>query len=515
MTIPPPASPILPPPPHRKSPPPGAPRIVALGSLASGVLAAVLLPGSPVGLGLLLVALAITASVALSRPRRISAEVVVSACLGLALAAMSVLRDAEWILGFDALYALGLAALVVVGGSTWSQVARAPLVVLARVHRAVPFLWRGLRPGRVPGAGRLSPALRGAALGGALLLVFGGLFASADRAFAHLASEILVPEWDHLDLLAARVLVFAVVAVAVGAYVAASPRFAALGTPWPMRADLWSAVLQDEERGSRRLGRTEWAIALGLLDMLFAAFVVLQIAVLFGGHDHVLRTAGLTYAEYARQGFFQLLAVGALTLAVVAAAMRWATRGARRDTLLLQVLLGALCALTLVILASALRRLGLYEEAFGFTRARIAAHAIILWLGGLLVLVMVAGVRMRGWWLPRAAVAFTAVALLVFTLVNPDRLVASKNVERYRETGQIDLEYLSRLSADAVPALATTLPSPLRACVLFAPGGAADDLARPEPWHAWNLSRSEARSVLDWVRAAGPVTCPSDLPVRP
>jgi hypothetical protein len=130
-------------------------------------------------------------------------------------------------------------------------------------------------------------------------------------------------------------------------------------------------------------------------------------------------------------------------------------------------------------------------------------------------MVMVAGVRMRGWWLPRAAVAFTAVALLVFTLVNPDRLVASKNTERYRETGQIDLEYLSRLSADAVPALATTLPAPLRACVLFAPGGAADDLARPEPWHAWNLSRSEARSVLDWVRAAGPVTCPSALTVRP
>jgi hypothetical protein len=514
MTVPPPAAPALPPPPHRKPPPPGAPRIVALGSLASGVLAAVLLPGSPVGLGLLLVALAITASVAMARPRRISAEVVVYVCLGLALAAMPLLRAAEWVLGFDALFALGLAAVVVVGGSTWSQVARAPLVVLARVHRAVPFLWQGLRPGRMPRARRLSPALRGAALGGALLLVFGGLFASADRAFAHLASEILVPEWD-LALLPARVFVFGVVAVAVGAYAAASPRFAALGTPWPMRATLWSAVLEDEARGLRRLGRTEWAIALGLLDMLFAAFVVLQVAVLFGGHDHVLRTAGLTYAEYARQGFFQLLAVGALTLAVVAAAVRWGTRGARRDTLLLQVLLGALCALTLVVLASALRRLGLYEEAFGFTRARIAAHAIILWLGGLLVLVMVAGVRMRGWWLPRAAVAFTAVALLVFTLVNPDRLVASKNVERYRETGQIDLEYLSRLSADAVPALATTLPPRLRACVLFAPGGAAYDLARPEPWHAWNLSRSEARSVLDWVRAAAPVTCPSALTVRP
>jgi hypothetical protein len=191
---------------------------------------------------------------------------------------------------------------------------------------------------------------------------------------------------------------------------------------------------------------------------------------------------------------------------VVAAALRWATRGSRRDKILLQVLLGALGALTLVVLASALRRLGLYEEAFGFTRARIAAHAIIWWLGGLLVLVMIAGVRMRGWWLPRAAVAFTAAALLVLTLVDPDRLVASRNVERYRETGRVDLAYLSGLSADAVPALAA-LPARLRSCVLLGPGGLAEDLRRPEPWHAWNLSRSEARSVLDWVRASGPPAC--------
>jgi hypothetical protein len=505
VTLPPPAVPTVPPAPHRRPPPPGAPRVVALAALASALLAAMVLPGSPAGLGLFLVALAITGSVALARPRRITGEVVLYAFLGLALASMPLLRAAEWVLGFGALYALGLASLVVVGGSTWSQVIRAPLVVLARVYRAVPFLWRGLGHGLVPGSRRLSPALRGAALGGALLLVFGGLFASADRAFAHLASQILVPDWD-LGLMPARIFVFAAVAVCVGAYAAAAPRFAALGTPWPMRASLWSTVLDDEERAPRRLSRIEWAIALGLLDALFAAFVVLQIAVLFGGHDHVLRTAGLTYAEYARQGFFQLLAVGALTLGVVAAALRWATRGGRRDKVLLQVLLGTLCALTLVVLASALRRLGLYEEAFGFTRARIAAHAIIWWLGGLLVLVMIAGARMRGWWLPRAAVAFTAAALLVFTLVNPDRLVASRNVERYRETGQVDLAYLSGLSADAVPALAA-LPARLQACVFFAPGGLAEDLRRPEPWHAWNLSRSEARSILSWVRASGPVAC--------
>ena len=56
---------------------------------------------------------------------------------------------------------------------------------------------------------------------------------------------------------------------------------------------------------------------LGVLDALFLAFVAVQATVLFGGHAHVLETEGLTYAEYARQGFWQLLWVSALTLLVL------------------------------------------------------------------------------------------------------------------------------------------------------------------------------------------------------
>ncbi len=72
---------------------------------------------------------------------------------------------------------------------------------------------------------------------------------------------------------------------------------------------------------SERLSPWEWALPLVLLDALFLAFVAVQIFVLFGGHDHVLRTAGLTYAEYAHQGFWQLVAVAVLTLAVVMTAV--------------------------------------------------------------------------------------------------------------------------------------------------------------------------------------------------
>jgi hypothetical protein len=180
----------------------------------------------------------------------------------------------------------------------------------------------------------------------------------------------------------------------------------------------------------------------------------------------VLETTGLTFAEYARQGFFQLVAVGALTFAVIAGSLRWARRESSRDTRVLQLLLGALSVLSLVVLASAFRRLTLYESVFGYTRLRISVHAVILWMAVLFLMLLIAGVKMRAPWLPTVVVAVTAFSLLAFNLADPDLLVARRNVERFHATGRIDLPYLAFLSADAVPALAE-LPPRLRGCALW------------------------------------------------
>lgn len=461
------------------------PRRAAAMAFASAVLGAVALPGQPVGVGIFLVGAMVTTAVALGRPReQVTAEMAGFAVLGLALSAMTVVRSAEWVLFFDLVYALWLASLVVTGGAEWRQLMRAPLAVASRVHQALPFMARSLGlGGRLGGA---APAARGVVLAAVLLLLFGGLFLAADAAFAQLARDWLLPGWD-LGLLPARILVFGSVLVLAGALTAAGNRFMALGRPWLLPEP------DTRTSGNRRgLGRTEWIIALGVLDLLFAAFVIVQVAVLFGGRDHVLDTVGLTYAEYARQGFFQLVAVAVLTLGVVASAIRWARTDHRADRWVLQLLVGALCVLTLVVLVSALRRLQLYESTFGFTRLRISVQATILWLGGLFVLVMLAGAMWRGRWLPRAAVVFTGVSLLVFSLIDPDALIASKNVERFEQTGRIDLSYLTLLSPDAVPAL-SRLPLPLARCALWPHADLVDE---HESALAWNYARQRARRFL-------------------
>jgi hypothetical protein len=205
-------------------------------------------------------------------------------------------------------------------------------------------------------------------------------------------------------------------------------------------------------------------------------FVATQAATMFGGNRHVLATAGLTYAEYARSGFAQLLVTAALVLAVVAAAGRWAGDGGR----LLRALLAALCLLTLVVLASAVRRLDLYEQAYGYTRLRVAADATLLWLGALFCLVLAA--RGAAAWLPRAALTVTAGAVLAFALSDPERRIAERDVARYAHTGHLDRGYLATLGPDAAPALA-------RACLTArvpAPDGPA----------SFNLARARARRAL-------------------
>ena len=173
----------------------------------------------------------------------------------------------------------------------------------------------------------------------------------------------------------------------------------------------------------------------------------------FGGHDYLERTTGLTYAEYVHQGFGQLTVVTALTLLVVWAAARKAPRETPADRAWLRAALGLLCVLTLVVVASALYRMHVYQEAYGFTRLRLLVDVFEGWLGLVVLGVLVAGIGLRGAWLSRAAVLTGAAALLGLAAINPDAWIAEHNLERYETTGKVDESYLFSLSADAVPLL--------------------------------------------------------------
>jgi hypothetical protein len=220
-----------------------------------------------------------------------------------------------------------------------------------------------------------------------------------------------------------------------------------------------------------------------VVNALFALFLVAQATALFGGHAYLQRTTGLTYADYVHEGFGQLTVATILTLTVVAWAARKATPGRRRD-----LALGVLCVMTIVVVVSALHRMDLYEQAYGFTRLRLLVSVFEGWLGVVLLLVLATGVVRARRWLVPVAVRLGAVGLLGLALVNPDLYIAQHNLARTDATTPIDYQYLSQLSADAAPAL-----------VDVRTGDASCDPAGEsagDDWLAWNLSRSRARTLL-------------------
>jgi hypothetical protein len=401
--------------------------------------------------------------------------------LAAALAAVPAVRAAAWVWIPSVIGTAMLASLAAGGGRSGRQVLAGLTLALRRplLGAAAVLAPLGRAAGRADGS-RVRPVARGGLLAAALLAVFVPLFTAADAAFAELVDRAL-PSDVAVDDPVARV--FALLAVAAFGGALAVARAAG---PAPAGAP-----------GRPRLARAEWLLPLASLVALFAAFVAVQLAVLFGGHDHVLRTAGLSYADYAHQGYGQLMVAAMLTLAVIAGACRWARLAGRREERLLRALLVALCALCLVVLASALRRLGLYEQAYGYTRLRLLADVNILWLGAVLVLVVAALASGRAAWLARAIVLVSAAGALAFALANPDGRIASRNVDRYLDGGRIDGYYLTTLSADAAPAL-TRLRYP--GCVA---GRIRAGLRESDGVLGANVARSRARRALGGLAAPG------------
>ncbi|WP_440067271.1 DUF4153 domain-containing protein [Streptosporangium sp. OZ121] len=474
---------------------PDTPRWVLPVSAAVGALAAVAVPYSRAGLGLVLVAAAMGLAAIPAARRRINPWSAGMGAIAYGLVATVMFRDADWLVGILLLAGFLTAALALSGaGRGWLGVIRGAASVVLGLLPVPWFL--GARLKGLASRRRVMPLLLGGGLTVVLLVVFGALFASADAVFAEAVERVFsAQEWA--ESMPLRILLFVVFAIVVASAVLVGLRPVAE----PKAPDLKVTV-----------GRGLWVTPLTALNLLFATFVGMQLTVLFGGTRWVLSATGLTYAEYARSGFFQLVVVSVFVLAIVAVASgTLELKGA--DRWLMAGLLGVLCVLTLVILFSALHRLDLYADAYGLSRLRASVSATVLWLGGIFALVLVAGAarltgRGHARWLPRTVVIMTSASLLAFAVWNPDLRVAETQIA-VRGVERVDLEYLGDLGAEAVPAL-DRLPEPARSCVLR-DVIAANELVGPDPWNGWNLARREARELLERRPVDRGASCPQTL----
>ncbi len=481
----------------------------ALGIAGDGLLRAM-----PWGLNALLCATGlVTAAAWLVRRHRVavSADAPWLAAAALLVASNFVARDSGTLRAFDT---IGLTIVLAVaflsvqgvglrGRQAWHYVHAGFDAAVSAWIGVFPLLCRDVTWSELPRGGRLRQ-VRAAALGGALafplLVIFGGLFSSADAVFHDVVADL-----------------FAIDFGAVLGHLALFGIFAALTAGYLRGALLRAAPSHPPTEGGSTLslGIIPVATALGFVDLLFLVFVVIQLRYLFGGAELIAAATGLTYAEYARRGFFELVTASSLVLPVLAGA-DWLVRNeAREHQRTFRQLAIVLLLLIAIVMASALARMRLYVGAFGLSEDRVYATAFMFYLAG--VFAWFAWTSLRG---QRRRFAFGALVqgfamLGALHLANPDALIVRTNLARPGSERPFDGWYAASLSADAVPLLLEALPrlEGREQCRVAAGlGNRVRELERDD-WRSWNFARARARHLLhDQETRLQKLPCPRTTP---
>jgi hypothetical protein len=215
-----------------------------------------------------------------------------------------------------------------------------------------------------------------------------------------------------------------------------------------------SAPVTDRDR-SGGFGAVEVVTMLALAAVVLGLFVVSQLVALTDAGQRVVESAGLTPAEYARSGFFQLCWATGLLLGFLGLVRALATPEALEQRPV-RWLGAAVPALALGLVVVSLRRMALYDRAFGLTMLRLWVVGAAVWMGSVLVMTVVRNLGQgsgRRWLVAGAGVAALAL-VLVADIADPEAFVARHNIERARQGAELDGNYLASLSPDAVPTIA-------------------------------------------------------------
>ena len=333
--------------------------------------------------------------------------------------------------------------------------------------------------------------LRGVVITVPVVIIFALLLATADPIFARWrnAIEHIITNWEFLPR---TIFFFGMLTIVLGAYGFASREHAVPANP----------VSATPPR--KWLGATERLILLASVATLFWIFLAVQLSYLFGTQPQV-EGSGITFAEYARRGFAELSVVASASFVLILVSERFGQTGRHANALRIATL--AVVVAILFLLGSAFNRVLLYEQAYGFTTARLYAQAYMLIVASALVAL---GWEIRDILDPaRLFRRIAAIATLVFIVLlywNHEAWIANRNIDRVATTGRLDTAYLTRdLSPNAVPTLVRRLPgiaepfqSELKRALIAR--YEKRQHALQNRWFEWNYGRWAAQEALKTIR---------------
>ena len=191
-----------------------------------------------------------------------------------------------------------------------------------------------------------------------------------------------------------------------------------------------------------------------VVALLYLVFSAVQILFLFIGGFEL--PEGISYAEYARRGFFQLLIVSVLNLAVVLILKKRIEKSRILNAILLVI-----CFCTYIMIASSAIRMIMYIQVYNLTMYRIsvlfALLTLAVLLAGVIILVLKDDFSFR-----RFCVIAVSIIYIPFAFLNADAQIARfnlknnnvvKSADSSRRNYHYDFYYISSLSTDAAPAI--------------------------------------------------------------
>jgi hypothetical protein len=242
-----------------------------------------------------------------------------------------------------------------------------------------------------------------------------------------------------------------------------------------------------------------------LLNAIYTIFSFIQFTYLFGGSSFIVPSS-FTYAEYARRGFAELIIVTIINFGILIFGITFVKKDSKRIFTAIRAFLTLLVIFTFILLVSAFYRMTVYEQAYGFTYLRIFVQAFMIMLFFLFI------INIIYIWYPRLPIikSYFIISLAVYVIMNfanVDVIIAKNNINRYFETGQIDMVYLKGLSYDAAPEVQRLFMS-----VKSSPNSKEKqmteeisgyfkerklDLENQKSWQSYNISKFKAEQIID------------------
>lgn len=277
--------------------------------------------------------------------------------------------------------------------------------------------------------------LMGVAITIPVFIVVFALLASADIVFNDMANNLL----KDVDFADAYLITLTIVSTFLATYC--------------ILAYLCKKTIKEEVEDARK-GEPLIAIpVVTILSLLYIVFSGIQIVYLFMRRMQL--PAGYTYAQYAREGFFQLLAVSVINLVIVLIGLYYF-----KSSKVLKVMLTIMSLCTFVMIASSAMRMMIYIQYYYLTFLRI----FVLW--SLLVLFLIfsgviAYIVKESFPLFRYSMIVVTCLYIALSFSHPDYWIAKVNLDSTKETrseffrgaAYEDYYHLSTLSADAAPVM--------------------------------------------------------------